>query len=173
MKLNLAVGMKAEEGYINTDIRKFKGVDKVFNLNKYPYPFTDNSFEEIKIFNSIHIIENLVRFLEEIYRIAKPNSILKIEASFFLSTENANDPYKKTDIGYNTFEMFDADLDYEDCYYRPKATFKTIKREWIFSDNPYLKWLSFLPNIFPKFYSRFLYFYFPSNKLYFELQTIK
>ena len=171
-KLNLACGLKSEKGYINTDIYKLRGVDINFDLNKYPYPFKNNEFEEIKILDSIHVIENLFKFMEEIWRIAKPNAILKIKSEVFLSPECANDPFYKTRIGYNTFNVFLGRGGLED-YYSPKARFEIIKRRWIFSENKYLKWLSFIPNIFPRLYSRFFYFYFPSNKLYFELKVKK
>ena len=161
-RLNLAVGKKPENGYINSDIIKYDNIDICFDMNKYPYPFKDNQFEEIKIINSIHCIEDLGKFMGEIYRIAKPNCIFKIKVQYFLSTESANDYQTKSFYNFNTF----SDSDFE-------GRFKIIRREWIFSENKYLKIFNFLPNISPRFYGRLLYFYFPSNKLYFELKILK
>jgi len=174
MKLNLGCGKKTEKGYINADIVNLKGVDKVFDFNKYPFPFKDNTFEEIKITNAIHCVENLILFMNEISRVCKNGAIIKIKSQFFLSPESACDPLTKTNIGYNSFNLFLKNPEEKmGASYDSKAKFKILKRKWIFSENKYLKWLNFIPNLSPRFYSRFLYFYFPSNKLYFELQVIK
>jgi len=170
-KLNLAAGLKIEKGYLNTDIKKLPGIQKVFDLNKYPYPFKDNQFSEIKIIESIHVVKNLIKFMEEIYRISKPNAILIIKSEIFLSPECAGDPFYKTRIGYNSFDVFLDEEGLEEYY--SKAKYEILKKKYIFSENRWLKWLSFIPNIFPKIYTRFFYFYFPSNKLYFELKVIK
>ena len=47
MKLNIGCGKKILNGYINLDVVKLPGVDIVHDLNKYPWPFKDNYFDEI------------------------------------------------------------------------------------------------------------------------------
>jgi hypothetical protein len=169
-KLNLGCGADIRKGYVNQDFTSFKGVDDVFNFNKYPWKYKDNQFEEIRIINCVHCANNLVDFMNEVWRIAKPNAKIIIQVQYFLSTESANDPYTKIGINFNSFNIF---LHSDKSYYSHNAKFNIIKRKWIFSDNKYLRWLSFFPNLLPKFYGRFLYFYFPSNKIYFELKAIK
>lgn len=46
-KLNLGCGKDIKKEYVNLDIRKFPGVDIIHDLNKFPYPFKDDSFDEI------------------------------------------------------------------------------------------------------------------------------
>lgn len=169
-KLNLGCGKDIKENYINQDFFNFPGVEDVFDFNKYPWPYKDNSFEDIRIINCLHCANNLIDFMNEIHRISKPNAKITIQVQFFLSTESANDPYTKIAINFNSFNIFLAS---DKSYYSHNAKFKIIKRKWIFSENKFLKIFNWLPNIFPRFYGRFMYFYFPSNKLYFELRTIK
>jgi predicted SAM-dependent methyltransferase len=46
-KLNLGCGKEILEGYTNLDAIKLEGTDVVYDLNKFPYPFADNYFDEI------------------------------------------------------------------------------------------------------------------------------
>lgn len=170
-RLNLGAGNDIQEEYINQDLNNFEGIDDVFDFNKHPWKYKSNLFEEVRIKHCVHCCDNLMKFMEEVYRISKPNAIITIEAVNFLSPINCQDPFYRTNIGFNTFDLF-LPIN-KNGYYNTPATFEIVKRKWIFSGNKYLSWLNFLPNIFPRFYARFLYFYFPSNQLYFELKVIK
>ena len=81
MKLNLACGKKIKEGFINVDIAA--PADMIVDLNKYPYPFEDNSVDYIL---AEHIIEHLQspnKFLEEIHRILKDDGVARIETPHY------------------------------------------------------------------------------------------
>ena len=60
-KLNLGCGKKILKGYINLDCVKFPGVDKVHNLNKYPWPFKDNEFDEIYCDNILEHLDGIIK----------------------------------------------------------------------------------------------------------------
>ena len=46
-KLNLGSGNDIKNGYVNIDFKQSQGVDVVHNLNKFPWPFVDKTFNEI------------------------------------------------------------------------------------------------------------------------------
>ena len=50
------------------------GVDIVHDLNTFPYPFADSSFDEIYAMHVIEHLDSIVRAMEEIHRLAKPNA---------------------------------------------------------------------------------------------------
>ena len=151
MKLNLGCGLRREDGYVNID-------KEDYDFNDFPWIHRSNTFEEIRIWNSIHCCNNLNKFMAEVWRVAKPKAKILIKSQYHLAPEV--DPMTKTPICFTSFNQY-------------RDRFKIIKRRWIFTDYRYLSWLNFIPNIFPKFYCRFLYFYFPSDKIYFELEVIK
>ena len=87
LKLNLGGGQYKEEGWTNIDIVDLPEVDIVHDLTKFPWPFKDESVDEIK---SSHFIEHLdgetfIKMMEECYRILK-------KAEF--SPDNPNQPIK-------------------------------------------------------------------------------
>jgi len=173
--LNLGSGRDIKNGnkdekWINQDIFQFEGIDDVFDFNKFPWKYKDNYFDEVRIWNCLFLVKDFVKFMEEVYRISKNNTKIIIQTQFFLSPESANYPYNPTQTNFNSFDIFLKDGEFN---IKTGVEFIIIKRKWIFSENRFLSKFDPIPNIFPKFYGRFLYFYFPSNKLYFELQVVK
>jgi len=72
MKLNLGCGYFKKEGYINNvDIRKEVNPDLVIDLNKYPYPFKDNTFEIIEAHHLIEHLNSPFECMFELHRILK------------------------------------------------------------------------------------------------------
>lgn len=71
MRLNLGCGRDIKKDYLNCDISKKYGADKIVNLNKFPYPFKDNFADEIYM---NHILEHLdapTKVLNECHRILR------------------------------------------------------------------------------------------------------
>ncbi len=176
IKLNFGSGRDIKkstknEKWINLDIAELYGVDVRHDLTKFPYPFPDNYFDEILGLGSLELINaDFIKIMEELHRVCKPNAIIKIRSPVFPNMCSAQDPLTKKFMTWNTFEYFDSKNGYD---YYSKARFKTINRKYIYSLNQKLKWLSFFPNLFPVFYTRFLFFLFPSNNIYYELRAVK
>lgn len=80
-KLNLGSHNKKAKGYINVDVLDLPNVDVVHNLIEYPYPFEDNSIDEIVM---IEVLEHISfrethNVLRECYRILKDGARLHIQ----------------------------------------------------------------------------------------------
>lgn len=81
LKLDLGAGTTKREGFISVDIRKFDGVDVVCDLAHDPWPWPDNSVDEVI---SSHMLEHLngferTHFANELYRVLKPAPVGKTE----------------------------------------------------------------------------------------------
>ena len=78
MKLNLGSGSKILKGYVNVDKFQYYNPDVVHDLEKFPYPFEDNSVDEILLSHVLeHIGQNPDVFnniIKELYRICKISS---------------------------------------------------------------------------------------------------
>lgn len=77
-KLNLGCGEDYKKGYINLDFRDNIKIDVKHNLEKFPYPFEKNEFDEILLRNVLEHLNNPLNALKELIRISKKNAKIKI-----------------------------------------------------------------------------------------------
>ncbi|MBU0471863.1 MAG: methyltransferase domain-containing protein [Nanoarchaeota archaeon] len=173
-KLNLGCGNKILKGYLNVDVADLSGVNIIHDLNKTPYPFKENSIEEVFCRHFLEHVDNLFFVLEEICRISKNHSKVKIIAPYFSGQGAFNDPQHKRFFTYKTFDYFS-----QKGYYS-KAKFVILKRKiFFFSASSFMKSkifsipFDFLISICPVFYQRFLCWIFPSSEIHFLLEVIK
>lgn len=123
MKLNLGCGKIIKEGYINCDIVKHKGVNKVFNLNK-KLPFKNNSVDEII---AHHIIEHLDRpdfFISECHRVMKKGGILSIKTPYFYHTASITCWQHRNYFNYEKLKGLGIDI------YIPHFSEVDVKLRW-------------------------------------------
>ncbi len=170
-KLNIGAGKRPIKGFLNLDAKNFPGIDKVHDLNKYPWPFEDNKFKEIRAMYVLELLEDFLKAIEEIWRISRPGARIVIYSPLFPNMRSAQDPLTKKFMTYNTFDYFTPEN--KGLNYYSKARFKIIKRRIIFSRNKHLKFLNTIPNLYQKFYVRFLFNLLPSNEIIYELKAVK
>ena len=82
MNLNLGCGSKILEGYTNVDKYDYYNCDIVHDLEKFPYPFENNSIDKILL---SHVLEHIGqdpnifnKIIVEFYRICKPEALIEI-----------------------------------------------------------------------------------------------
>jgi len=169
-KLNLGCGRDAREGYVNLDFSKFDGVDVVHNLNKFPYPFKDNEFDEVYASHILEHVDDLTKVMKELKRICKNGSKVIIRVPHFSCGLTYNDPTHKIFFGYFTFDVFT-----DKCFYElPK--FKILHRKLNFTRMAFTS-LNYifnpLININPAIYERFFCWMLPASEVLVALEVVK
>lgn len=121
VKLDLACGTnKVAPDFIGIDKRQLEGIDKVMDLEEYPWDIEDESVDEIFCSHYVQYTSDLIKFMDEVYRILKPGGTIKIVAPYYTSMRAIQDPTHKRNICEATFLYFNKQwreinkLDYYD-----------------------------------------------------------
>lgn len=176
-KLNLGCGKDIRKEYVNLDSIKLPGVDVIHDIEKFPWPFEDNTFNEVIANHVLEHIADLVKTMEEMHRVCAVDAIIKIRVPYFASPIYHTDPTHKRKFTYNTFEYFTKKSDY--AYYS-KARFEVIGRRILFFSTGahFLKSKYSLPldviiTRFHLIYERFFSYLLPASELHVLLKVIK
>lgn len=114
--LDVGCGMHKLPGSIGVDIKPIPGVDVVFDLDRRPYPFQDNSFDRIKMTEVIEHVNCIRSVMEEVHRIIKPNGVLEITTPHYSSHGSYLDPMHKWHLSSESFLYFDQDVSINKFY---------------------------------------------------------
>jgi len=77
-KLNLGCEREYKEGWINLDFDRRVKADIYWDLNKYPYPFKNNEFDEILASSVLEHLDNIYKAMMGLYRVSKDKGIIYI-----------------------------------------------------------------------------------------------
>jgi len=103
VRLDLGCGQRKQPGFTGVDIVKMPGVDIVHDLWKFPWPFEDESVDEIFVSHVIEHVPDLIKFMTEVHRILKMGGKGKIIAPYYNSVRCWQDPTHLKAISENAF----------------------------------------------------------------------
>ncbi|MBC7490301.1 MAG: methyltransferase domain-containing protein [Glaciimonas sp.] len=139
MKVNLGAGSDILAGYVNHDLVDLPGIDVVHNLNQYPWPWSDGSIDDIKMYDVLEHLDDFMKAMEEIYRVLAPGGQCRVSVPYWNSWCAYADPTHKRGFHEITFRFFDPESDYckERAYYT-HARFKIVEEKFVVVPfNPY------------------------------------
>jgi len=112
--INLGAGTDVNNDYINVDMMDIEGIDVVHNLIHFPYPFEDESADNIR---AVDVLEHLppyigeehgvVKFIEECHRILKPGGELYIQTPGWRAEFLWIDPTHVRGFDIQSMDFFD------------------------------------------------------------------
>ena len=108
--LNLGCGRTYIKNAINVDFFETEYCDEIVDLNKFPWPWEDNSIDEVYMlyfiehFNSAQVIN----IFKEIHRILKVNGLLHIQCPHFSSMLSLTCPDHKKAFSITTFNFLEG-----------------------------------------------------------------
>ena len=109
IKLDLGCGQNKQQGFIGADIVKLPGVDQVVDLEKFPWPWKDESVEEVFSSHYIEHTSDMISFMEELYRILVVGGRATIYAPYYSSMRAWQDPTHKRAISEASFLYYNRD----------------------------------------------------------------
>ena len=173
--LDLGCGNRKRPGAIGLDLNPRSTADIVHDLNIFPYPFPDSEFDEIYVDNVLEHLENVIKVLEELHRIGKPGSLVKIIVPYFRARWAYIDPTHRHFFTVDSLSYFDPDHPHCQLYDYSLARFKVEKK--VFNEslkNGFIKRvIMYMANLRPGIYERFLSHLYPLDDITYYLKTIK
>ncbi|RJQ17640.1 methyltransferase domain-containing protein [Candidatus Woesearchaeota archaeon] len=135
MKLNFGCGTDIKKGYLNVDHIKLKGVDKVMDLNVFPYPFASNSCDEILMDHVLDHLDKPTRVLQELHRIIKKSGKIVIKVPHFSCGMAYWGDVRKSLYSYYAFKRYETGQ--KRSYYFP-FSFRNVQVYFDFQKKPFL-----------------------------------
>ncbi len=115
MKINLGSGGRPRAGYVNVDSNpRATGVDRIWDLDSYPWPFGDGAADEIIMDHCLEHLADHNRAMKEVHRILRPGGVARISVPHFTWQYAFHDPTHRHFFGYNTFFYYARDCGYFD-----------------------------------------------------------
>ncbi len=117
MRLNLGCGGKKFADWINVDKFPACGPDQVADLEQFPWPWPDNSVDEVRMY---HVLEHLgadtevyLGIIKELYRVCRDNAAIHIVVPHPRHDDFLNDPTHVRPVTRESFDLFSQAANHE------------------------------------------------------------
>ena len=107
--LDVGCGINKLPGSIGIDFNPRTRADVLCDLDHFPYPFRDNSFDGLQ---AIHVIEHLsdvIRAMEEFHRLVRPGGTVTIVTPHYTDFSSFCDPSHRWHLNSFSLRYFGAD----------------------------------------------------------------
>jgi predicted SAM-dependent methyltransferase len=138
MKLNLGCGLDRLDGFVNVDIEEKFKPDKILDLNKFPYPFDDDCVDEIRMYQVLEHLDDVIMVIKECHRILKRGGVLDIKVPNVRKNDDAFNCDHKHFFSKKSFQIFYNNDPRADVY--PKFNLVKLKGGsdiWIILQKPW------------------------------------
>ena len=173
--LDIGCGKSKVPGSIGVDFNPSISPDVVHDLNQFPYPFEDDEFDEVHIIDTLFLLNNPVKVMEEVYRMCKTKGIIFVTQPYFRSVYSYIDPWIKNFATAHSFAWYDPNdlicnrYDYTSARF---ATEKIIFDNHLLSPGIIRRLFIMLANRFPRKYELYLSHLFPLDQISFHLRKL-
>ena len=167
--LDVGCGSAKTPGAVGLDISPDTDADIVHDLDRFPYPIADASFDQILLQDVLEHVSEPLRLFEELHRIARPGARVLLRTPHFSSLLAYSDPTHRHYFSALAIHSF---AEPRFAHYT-SARFRVV---WLRLD----LWLPFrvlgigvLANRLTEPYERYLAFRFPTMNIRAELEVLK
>lgn len=166
--LNVGCGQTRLENSIGIDFDPQSRADVIHDLDQYPWPFADTSFERIICWHVLEHLRNPQQAMGEIHRLARPHALVEIATPHYSSPDSWGDMTHYMHFSLKTFEPF-----YQERPDRP-APFSLVSRRLTFGKGlPSLTGRAIAALFGLGFYEKYVSFIFRAANMEFVFRVIK
>ena len=168
--LDLGCGNAKEEGAVGIDYRSCPSVDIVHDLNVYPWPLENDSFDLVICKHVIEHLSNVIKAMEEIHRILKKGGVVKIYTPHISNIMSFKDPTHMWHFTWGSFDYFIRGLKEKEASYTD-VSFELVKKQLVFTNNLLTPLAKFISKVSMKTYERHFCHVLPAKELHVEMQA--
>lgn len=168
--LNLGCGRRRVEGAVNVDVTAETSPDVLHDLNVRPWPFADDSFDEVLAHDVIEHLAETIATLEEIHRVCRRGARVELTVPHFSCSNAFTDPTHRHFFGRFSFGYV---TEGHELSFYSRARFVERSCRIIFHPTLLNKLVWRLANRYPAEYERRWAWLFPAWFLSVELEVVK
>ena len=104
--LDVGCGIKKAPGAIGIDRNPASAADVLCDLDRFPYPFADSSFDGLQ---AVHVIEHLadvIRAMEEFHRLVRAGGRVRVVTPHYTDFSSFCDPTHRWHLNSFSFRYF-------------------------------------------------------------------
>ena len=132
--LDVGCGWNKTPGAIGIDANPKTHADVIHDLGSIPYPFPDNDFDEVVCRHVAEHVPDVMSFIAELHRIAKPGGRITITTPHYSNPDWATDPTHRNHFNSYSFNCFVEDRQlfpfYTDVRLKPLRTYVSLANLW-------------------------------------------
>jgi len=162
---------------VGVDLRPGPAVDVVHDLNQFPWPLPDSTYERVLCIDVLEHLQDVLRVLEEIHRVSTPGAIVEIQVPTATSWYAYTDPTHIRGFGWHSFDYVVPTTALAQRYGYVSAPFALMRRRFAKQPQGWLgpldRLMCRLANAIPQFYEQRLAYLYPMDGLHVRLRVIK
>ena len=107
--LDVGCGINKHPGAIGIDLNPRTKADVLCDLDRFPYPFKDNSFDSLRAVHVIEHVRDVLRAMEEFHRLVRPGGSIYIVTPHYTDFSSFCDPTHRWHLNSYSFRYFGND----------------------------------------------------------------
>jgi SAM-dependent methyltransferase len=147
--LDVGCGINKKPGSIGIDRNLRSRADVIVDIDRFPYPFRDSSFDALQAVHVIEHVADVVRTMEEFHRLVRPGGEVYLATPHYTDFSSFCDPTHKWHLNSFSLRYFgddhggysyytDARFE-ETVYVKLLALWKYLGFEWLINASPRLR----------------------------------
>jgi SAM-dependent methyltransferase len=104
--LDVGCGIRKAPGAIGIDRNPASKADVLCDLDRFPYPFADGTFDRVVAIHVIEHVADVIRAMEEFHRLVKPHGSIRIETPHYTDFSSFCDPTHRSHLNSFSFRYF-------------------------------------------------------------------
>lgn len=107
--LDVGCGINKRPGSIGIDRNVNTKADAIVDLDRFPYPFRDNSFDALQAVHVIEHVADVVRAMEEFHRLVRPGGEVFLATPHYTDFSSFCDPTHRWHLNSFSLRYFGPD----------------------------------------------------------------